>query len=204
MAGYEADFKGYGYDPQKAKELLAQAGYPNGFSTELYATNADPDPRIVQSIQQNLAVVGINVELKTLAGSQVVAAAGAPDQAPLVWSGTLGWGADYPDPSDFYMPILACASATRGGWNWAYYCRKDLDEKATQANSIADPAQNAKRIALWQEIYRAVIDDAPWVPMYNDKRFVLKAKRLQGPPAAFLSPVMPLVDYTQVYAADAR
>jgi hypothetical protein len=40
--------------------------------------------------------------------------------------------------------------------------------------------------------------------MYNDKRFVLKAKRLQGPPAAFLSPVMPLVDYTQVYAADAR
>jgi peptide/nickel transport system substrate-binding protein/oligopeptide transport system substrate-binding protein len=204
MAGYDKDYKGYSYDPQKAKELLGQAGYANGFSTELYATNTDPDPRIAQSIQQDLANVGIKVDLKTLAGPQIVAAGGSPDQAPMVWSGTLGWGADYPDASDFYTPILSCASATKGGWNWAYYCRKDVDAKADAANAIADPAKNAERIAAWQEVYRIVMDDAPWVPVYNDKRFLLKQPRIQGSKAVFAAPTYPLIDYAQVFAADAK
>jgi oligopeptide transport system substrate-binding protein len=204
MAGYDKDYKGYGYDVAKAKELLAQAGYANGFSTELYVTNTDPDPRIGQAMQQDLAAVGIKVELKTLAGPQVVAAGGAPDQAPMVWSGTLGWGADYPDASDFFTPLLSCASATKGGWNWAYYCRADLDAKAKEANSMADPAKDAQRIALWKQVYQAVMDDAPWVPVYNDKRFVLKSKRIQGPEAVFAAPTLPLIDYVQAYAADAK
>ena len=204
MAGYDKDYKGYDYNPAKAKELLAQAGLANGFATELYATNTDPDPRIAQSIQQDLANVGIKADLKTLAGPQVVAAGGSPDQAPMVWSGTLGWGADYPDASDFYTPILACASATKGGWNWAYYCRKDVDTKADAANALADPAKNAQRIAAWQEVYRTVMDDAPWVPVYNDKRFLLKQPRIQGSKAVFAAPTYPLIDYVRVFAADAK
>ena len=202
MAGYDKDYQGYAYDPQKAKALLAEAGYPDGFSSELFATTTDPDPRIAQALQQDLAAVGIKVELRTLAPAQVRAAAAKPDGAPMLWAGVMGWGADYPDPSDFFTPILSCAS--RGAWNWADYCSPAADAKAAEANALADPAREAERIARWKEVYRMVMDDAPWVPVYNDKRVILRSKRLAGPEGAFVAPVLPLIDYPQVYVTDAK
>jgi oligopeptide transport system substrate-binding protein len=55
MPGYQADKKWYGYDPAKAKQLLAQAGFANGFKTTLYTDNVDPYPKLFQSIQNDLA-----------------------------------------------------------------------------------------------------------------------------------------------------
>ena len=144
MPGYEEGYQGPGHDPEKAKALLKEAGYADGFSTTLYANNTDPNPRIAQAIQQDLAAVGIKADLKTLAQENVIAAAGTADQAPMTWSGGMAWSQDYPDPSDFFTPILSCSSAVQGGWNWSFYCRKDLDEKAAQADALADPAQGER------------------------------------------------------------
>ena len=203
MGGYDKDYKGYDFNPGKAKELLAAAGLANGFSTQLYATNVDPDPRVAQSMQQDLANVGITADLRVLAEAQVVDAGGDPNAAPMIWSGVTGWGADYPDPSDFWFPILSSEAATKGGWNWAYYRRPDLDEKAKQANSIADPAKDAERLAQWAALYREVMDDAPWVPVTNDIRFLLKQTRISGSPEVLSAPTFPLMDYVRVYATDA-
>ncbi|MEW3673857.1 ABC transporter substrate-binding protein, partial [Pseudomonas aeruginosa] len=90
---------------------------------------------------------------KSLAQANVIAAGSEPNQAPMVWSGGMGWIADFPDPSNFYGPILGCAGAVDGGWNWALYCNKALDAKAAQADAMADPAQEAERIALWKEVF---------------------------------------------------
>jgi peptide/nickel transport system substrate-binding protein/oligopeptide transport system substrate-binding protein len=102
MPGYDASFSGYPFDPQKAKSLLAEAGFPNGFSTTLYTINTDPNPRIAQAIQQDLAAVGIKADIKSLAASTVIQAGGEPNQAPMIWSGGMAWIADFPDPSGFY------------------------------------------------------------------------------------------------------
>ncbi len=80
MPGYDKRYKGYPYDPDKAKALLAKAGLAGGFETELYAMNTDPNPRIAQAIQQDLANIGIRAELKTLAQSTVIDAGGKEDQ----------------------------------------------------------------------------------------------------------------------------
>jgi ABC-type transport system substrate-binding protein len=119
MPGHDKSFTGYPYDPAKAKELLKSAGLEKGFKTTMYVFNVDPNPRIAQAIQQDLKEIGVEVALKSLAQANVIAAGGKPKTAPMIWSGGMAWIADFPDPSNFYGPILGCAGATPGGWNWS-------------------------------------------------------------------------------------
>lgn len=204
MPGYDTEYKGFAFDPEGAKALLAEAGFADGFETELYAMNTDPNPRIAQAIQQDLAAIGIKAELKTLAQSTVIDAGGKEDQAPMIWSGGMAWIADFPDPSNFYGPILGCGGAVPGGWNWAWYCNKELDELAAKADAMTDPAKADERIALWRRIFTDIQDDAPWAPVFNEQRFTMHAERLGGPDAIFVDPVHIPVHYDTVYAKDAQ
>ena len=147
MPGYDEAYEGYAFDPEKAKALLAEAGFADGIETELFAMNTDPNPRIAQAIQQDLAAIGITAELKTLAQANVIAAGGEESEAPMIWSGGMAWIADFPDPSNFYGPILGCGGAVKGGWNWAWYCNEELDAKAAEADAMTDPAKAEERLA---------------------------------------------------------
>lgn len=204
MPGYAPDYQGYAFDPAKAKELLAAAGQGGGFDTVLYAFNTDPNPRIAQAIQQDLASIGIRAELRTLAQANVIQAGGERTTAPMIWSGGMAWIADFPDPSNFYAPILSCSAAADGGWGWSKYCSPTLDEKAARADAITDPARQEERLKLWREIFLAVMDDAPWAPVFNEQRFTLKSDRLGGDDALFVDPVHIPVHYDEVYAKDAQ
>ncbi|GGM05272.1 ABC transporter substrate-binding protein [Pseudomonas asuensis] len=199
MPGYDAAFKGYPYDVEGAKKLLADAGFPNGFDTELYVMNTDPQPRIAQSIQQDLAKVGIRAQIKSLAQANVIAAGSEKDKAAMVWSGGMAWIADFPDPSNFYGPILGCEGAVAGGWNWALYCNKTLDAEAKRADSMAKPEQQAERIALWKKIFTDVMADAPWVPIFNEQRFTVRSARMGGDDALYVDPVHVPVNYDYIW-----
>lgn len=199
MPGYDKEFKGYAFDPDKAKELLKQAGLEKGFETTLYVYNVDPNPRIAQAIQEDLSKVGIKVKLKNLAQANVIAAGGKPKTAPMVWSGGMAWIADFPDPSNFYGPILGCAGATNGGWNWSWYCNKELDERAAKADSMSDPAKAGERAQLWKTIFTDIMKDAPWVPIFNEQRFTIRSKRVGGADALFVDPVRIPINYDHVF-----
>ncbi|MBB4251633.1 ABC transporter substrate-binding protein [Rhizobium sp. BK008] len=198
MPGYDKSFTGYAYDMTKAKALLAEAGYPDGFETVLYSTNTDPQPRIAQAIQQDLAAVGVKAEVRALAQANVISAGGTEGEAPMIWSGGMAWIADFPDPSNFYGPILGCAGAVPGGWNWSWYCNADLDKRAVAADSMSDPAKAAERTAAWGKIFTDIMADAPWIPVINERRVVAKSLRMGGADNIYIDPTR-VINYDAIY-----
>jgi ABC-type transport system substrate-binding protein len=204
MPGYAKDYEGYPYDVEKAKALMAEAGLADGVETELFVMNTDPQPRIAQAIQQDLAAIGIKASVKSLAQANVIAAGGEPEAAPMIWSGGMAWIADFPDPSNFYGPILGCGGAVEGGWNWSWYCNEDLDRQAAAADAIVDPAKKAEREEMWRNIYLKIMEDAPWAPIFNEERFSMRSARIGGADELFVDPVHIPVHYDQVYAKDVQ
>lgn len=200
MPGYTEGYEGFAFDVEGAKAKLAEAGLADGFSTELYVMNTDPNPRIAQAIQQDLSAIGITAEIRSLAQANVIEAGGA-GEAPMIWSGGMAWIADFPDPSNFYGPILGCAGAGEGGWNWSKFCDEDIDAMATAADSMTDPSA-PERMEMWSDTYMQVMEQAPWVPVFNEQRYTMKSPRMGGDDALYVDPVSIPVNYDYVYVTE--
>jgi ABC-type transport system substrate-binding protein len=133
---------------------------------------------MAQSIQQDLAQIGIKAELRGLDLAAEVGTASKPDGAPMTLT---EWYADFPDPSNFYTAILGCSGAVEGGYNWSFYCNKDIDARAKAADAIADPARAQERLDTWSKIMADIMDnDAAWVPLFNPNRYSFRSERLKG------------------------
>ncbi|SNT04335.1 ABC transporter substrate-binding protein [Antarctobacter heliothermus] len=200
MPGYTEGFEGFAFDVEAAKAKLAEAGLADGFTTELYVMNTDPNPRIAQAIQQDLKAIGVNVEIRSLAQANVIEAGGA-GAAPMIWSGGMAWIADFPDPSNFYGPILGCAGAGDGGWNWSKFCDESIDAMAVEADSMTDPAA-PERLQMWSDTYMKVMEQAPWVPVFNEQRYTMKSERMGGDDSLYVDPVSIPVNYDYVYVTE--
>jgi len=159
MPGYNPDCLPYDYDPDRALELMEEAGVADGFATTLYTDPSEDSTAIAQAIQQDLAAIGIEIEIITQEFDVLLGTISTPHQAPLVW---IGWFQDFPDPSDFYDPILSCAAAVEGGFNTSWYCDEENDALAAEAKGLQDVDQ---RLEMYRELELQVMEDAPWVPV---------------------------------------
>jgi oligopeptide transport system substrate-binding protein len=164
----------YGYDQAKAKALLAQAGYPNGFTTTLYTHNVDPWPRLMQSIQNDLAQVGIKATIRTMDRGTYWTIIGQPHKVP---AGFMVWRQDYPDPSDFIMPLFSKAAAVPGGYNASFWWSPQVEKLLAQSFGITDQAQ---RVQTFDQMQQLIMDQAPAVPLYQPKVNSVTSKRVGG------------------------
>lgn len=178
MPGYDKSYTGYEYNPDKAKQLLTEAGFPDGFETSIECISVEPQPKLCESFQQDLAKVGIKLTINTLAAPNVIDDAGN-GKTPLVWSGGLAWTQDYPDPDDFYAPILGCGSNVPGGWNWSRYCNETVDAKSIELLTVTD---REARLKGYMELFKTLMDEAVWVPVINGNYTVAHSEKLHGQP----------------------
>lgn len=174
LPGYDPNCDAYPYDPEKAKQLLAEAGYPDGLkdTIKFIIDTNPPSPEVAQVIQQDLAEVGIPVEIVPLSEDVQLQMITTPHEAPM---GYIQWSQDYPDPSDFIDPILSCATAVPGAYNLAWYCNEAVDAAAAAAKVEQDPA---KRLSMYHDVQKAIMADAPWVPITHSLWYTLTSDRV--------------------------
>jgi oligopeptide transport system substrate-binding protein len=152
-----------GYDPEAARSLIAQAGYPNGqgfpdlqFSTAGQITQA----KFVQT--QWLQNLNIKVQLDPMEINAYQSALKAKHY-DLAFA---GWNSDYPDPQDWFSTLFGC----KGGNNRYNYCNPQFDQLVAQADTGADLNE---RLALYSQAQAILIQDTPVVPLSVLGRFVL-------------------------------
>jgi ABC-type transport system substrate-binding protein len=173
MPGHQPDKKWYGYDPAKAKALLAEAGFPNGFSTMLYTDNVDPDPKIMGSIQNDLAAVGIKAGVKTMSNETFWTQRSTPNTLTI---GNFLWFMDFPDPSD-WMTLFLKSSAVDGGVNCSFWWSPKVEQLYQEAQATMDPTA---RLAKYDEIQATILDQAAWVTLYSPILTTMISKNVGG------------------------
>jgi len=174
MPGHQEGKVYYGYDPQKARRLLAEAGYPHGFKTVYYTDNVDPNPRLAQSIQADLRAVGIDAEIKTVNNNTFYQLQSTPGKCPM---GSFGWWMDFPDPVDWIIPLFSKSSAVPGGMNSSFWWHPKLEKMLAEAQSLTDPEA---RLAKFVEMQDFIMSQAPYATVYAPKQTTMCSKDTGG------------------------
>ncbi len=158
--GYDPTLQGYAYDPERARALLAEAGYPDGLTVTLTgpAGRYVKDKEVQEAIAAQLAEVGVTVELNIVSEwAQLIddIRAGKPQMH------FLGCGNDMLD-CDMTMVYRFISSASFG----IYYNRPELDALIKEEQAEIDPQ---KREEIFAEIQRLIQEDAPWAAIYDQE-----------------------------------
>ncbi|MDB5637201.1 MAG: hypothetical protein JWP51_2109 [Bradyrhizobium sp.] len=153
----------YPYDPARSKQLLAEAGYPNGFDTELVTYGS---PQVGAALQNYLKAVGINLRIQQLQIGAAIQLAEA-GKAPL-YSGS--WGSNSINDASAFMPYWL------GGGLDDYARDADVQNLLKQAGASIDP--ELRRKAYSQAIHLAT-ERVDFVPLFSDVRYVAFSKQLE-------------------------
>ncbi|WP_246000735.1 ABC transporter substrate-binding protein [Brevibacillus panacihumi] len=170
--GYNDAIQDRPYDLEKAKQLLAEAGYPNGFKTTLWAM---PVPRqymtegqkIAEALQQDFAKIGIDAQIVTMEWATYLAKIRQGEQDMYL----LGWTGDNGDPDNF-LNVLFNPNENR-----MRYKNKEVQDILVEAASTVD---HQKRIDMYKKAQELLFEDAPMIPLAHAKPMMAARAGLSG------------------------
>jgi len=192
-AWYSPDAEPYTYDPEKAKQLLAEAGYPNGFQTTfIVPTSGSGNMWPVQMneyVQNNLKAVGINVKIESIEWQTLLSSfiQGFPKDREV---GAYNISLPTISPS-FYSQFFATSSIFPNGINIGGYSNPQFDELVNKAMAEFDPA---KQSVYLQQASKILADDAPWIYVVHDLNLRALSPKVKG----FVQPQSWFADLTTV------
>lgn len=178
MWSYHEGIVGYAYDPARARRLLAEAGFPEGFKTTLWAMPVPrpymPQPlKLAQAIQADLKAVGIEAEIVTYEWGTYLdkVQRGQHDM------GLLGWTGDNGDPDNFLYVLLDQSATAFPANNIAFYRSEELHELLIQAQVEVNVET---RTDLYRRAQEIIHRDAPWTPLVHVAQTAAFGKDVAG------------------------
>lgn len=174
MPGYDPELgKQYTFNPTKAKQLLSEAGYadPSKLPQIKYQYSDTASNKLIAEFMQAQLKDNLGVTL-TLEPMEPKAFSAMVNAEKHTWA-WFGWGADYPDPDNWLPEIYG----TGAGVNHTLYSNPEFDKISKQAMGELD---NTKRLKLWADAHKIVVEDVPVAFMFYRERFVLVKPTLKG------------------------
>ncbi|HLR21820.1 MAG TPA: glutathione ABC transporter substrate-binding protein [Tissierellaceae bacterium] len=156
--GYDESLEGYEYDPEKAKEMLAEAGYPDGLDTTIWTNDSPVREKIAEVVQGQLKEVGVNAEIETLEWATYLERTSAGEHDMFI----LGWVAVTGD-ADYGLYALFHSSQHGGAGNRTFYDNPEVDELLDKGRVSTDEDE---RLELYKEAQKEIVEDAPQLFLY--------------------------------------
>jgi len=179
MLGYNDEIEDYPYDLEKAKEMLVEAGYPNGFEVTLHVMPVsrpymfDP-PRIAEAIQSYLAAIGIKVKIYQVDWANYLQELSEGKHQMCL----LGWIGDNGDPDNFLNSAFNSNSASIGfALNLAFYINNEAQELLSSALATYD---EEKRVTYYKKVQEMIHEDAAWVYMVHSTQNMVFRNNIKG------------------------
>jgi ABC-type transport system substrate-binding protein len=162
LFGRDDSIPPYPHDPAKARALLAEAGYPNGFDVAYMTTSDEEAEKLAASLQGDLAEVGVRMHITLTSFATYITALGKPDGPSLALA---TWIGDYPDPTSFFdVRFHSRMIAEDSSNNDSFYANPELDALLDAARGETDAGERA---AMYHRAERILYDDAPWIWDYH-------------------------------------
>ncbi len=165
------------FDPVRAKTLLAEAGYPNGFSMDIWAMPVqrlyNPNAlKMAELMQADLAQIGVKASIVSYEWNSFRRKLAANEHDSVL----IGWSADNADPDNFFRPLLSCNAALTGT-NRANWCDSNFDRLISQALLTADQKQ---RRSYYLAAQQYLAEQMPLMSIAHSQRFQAVGSDIKG------------------------
>ncbi|PJG83557.1 ABC transporter substrate-binding protein [Caviibacterium pharyngocola] len=177
MWSYNNAIQDYEYNPEKAKALLKEAGFENGFETDIWAMPVsrpyNPNARrMAELIQADWEKVGVKSKIVSYEWGEYLKRMRNGDHQ----TGLMGWTGDNGDPDNFLNTLLSCASVVQGS-NYAKFCNADFDKLVVTASQISDQAERTKLYEQAQQVFK---EQAPWITIAHSTTYIPVRKEVKN------------------------
>jgi dipeptide transport system substrate-binding protein len=176
MWSYDKDIKDDPYDPEKAKQMLADAGvkdlHMNIWAMPVSRPYMPNARRTAELLQSDFAKVGVTVNIVSYDWAEYLKRSSDPKHDGAV---IVGWTGDNGDPDNFLGVLLGCDAV--GSNNRAEWCDKDFDALIKKARTVSDQAERTKLYEQAQVIFK---EQAPWATLAHSKVFMPMQKTVTG------------------------
>jgi peptide/nickel transport system substrate-binding protein len=164
FVGFNPDTPQYSYDPEKAKAMLAEAGYPDGGFTinYTYETGYFWKRPLGELFQANMADLGITVDIQELSPSAWADLLSNPETANHAFG--LVWWPSLSTPYDYMFSCFATGAQGTAGYNWGYYSNPELDTLLEDGTTEPD---ETTRMAIYAAAQDLLVEDAPALFVYE-------------------------------------